>query len=726
MIMNAVNEQPPTPELKKFEASSFSLVALKIGDNCLEHISKVLKQKWYLLNDWYERKGDRLFERSKNEFARTLYGENILVSAIVGKNGAGKSSLMELIYRIMNNLSFCMMQGTKWPGAAPLMYIDGICATLYFESYGTLGYVQVDKLKVTFEWGTFEKTFRADEMKGLMTAEDEKALAFITRHFCYTLVSNYAMLTLFPADYNRDKAYFLDRTQKGQWLDSLYNKNDGYTASIGLEPYKGGGKIDLYRQRSLGRNRLVALLLDTYYKKVELFDGYQCKEINLEFDKDFLTRKMNDASVDTDHGGRHPREEFKNILRNPKTFASVLVSSMGFEHINLDDPVAVMTAAYLVDKSLQIVETYPKYADKYSAVGKQRYFARDTDAFDKKYNRRLIEQGKSADNSISSAFLLSQLVGELKNEHSHIGLKWQQAYHLLEAISYQYEEVGVDWVCPSYKSYDKYMLIFNNRTFRNRNIYDNLDTLIEYYPPSFYQPEIILRKERQVRGRKYIDEVPFRSLSSGQTQFLHTVSTIFYHIRNIISVENVEGRAKYYNVNLFLDEIETCFHPEYQQKFLKLFLDMIKGQRLNEHCNINVIVATHSPFILSDIPKSNILFLEEGAEPVNKEGITNPFCANVCDLLHQSFFLHNGFMGAWSKELVADLLEYLKESDCKRAWTKDTAKKAIEMIGEPMLKGALMNAYNKRFDQTQDDIIEWHRAELERLQKAKTHEENHN
>lgn len=715
-------------DVQEFKPSSFSLVAVKIGNKCQEHITKVLKQKWYLLNNWYELNGDTLTKRADANFVRTLYGESISVSAIVGKNGAGKSSLMELIYRVVNNLSFCMMQGVKWPGAAPLMYIDGICSTLYFESEGVLGSVQVDRFKVDFEWGAIEKSFRADKLKGRMEKEDFENLSLITRHFCYSLVSNYALLALYSGDYNRDKAYFLDRSQNGHWLDSLYNKNDGYTAAIGLEPYKGGGKIDLDRQRSLGRNRLVAMLLDTHNRQVELFDGYKYHNIELTFDNTFLTRKTNGSDVDTAHGGRHPEKEFINIFSDKKTFASVIIRSLGFEHINPNDPIAVMAAAYLADKTLQIADTYPKYQNEFGVVGKERYFARNTDTFDNKRNAKLLEEGKSLDNLIISELLLSHLATELKDEHTHIGLKWQQSYHLLEAINWHYKKEGEEWMCPSYKSYDEYMQIFNNSQFRERKIYDSLDTLIEYYPPSFYQPEIILRRVRVVgkNRKKVVEEVPLRSLSSGQTQFLHTVSTIVYHIRNVISVEDKGNSAKYYNVNLFLDEIEACFHPEYQQRFLKLFINMIKGQHLNDHCNINIIVATHSPFILSDIPKSNILFLEDGRESPDKDAITNPFCANVCDLLHQSFFLRNGFMGEWSKDMINDLLGYLKNGDCKREWTAATSKEAIEMVGEPMLKGALMNAYNKRFDQTEDDIIEWHKAELERLQKAKKHEENHN
>ena len=66
--------------------------------------------------------------------------------------------------------------------------------------------------------------------------------------------------------------------------------------------------------------------------------------------------------------------------------------------------------------------------------------------------------------------------------------------------------------------------------------------------------------------------------------------------------------------------------------------------------NINVILATHSPFILSDIPDSNILFLENGDLP--QKSIKGTFCGNVCELLEQSFFLQSGFMGYYAKSII--------------------------------------------------------------------------
>lgn len=46
-----------------------------------------------------------------------------------------------------------------------------------------------------------------------------------------------------------------------------------------------------------------------------------------------------------------------------------------------------------------------------------------------------------------------------------------------------------------------------------------------------------------------------------------------------------------------------------------------------------MLVVTHSPFVISDLPRKNIHFLGKG------EKSSETFCANIHDMLNQSFFM---------------------------------------------------------------------------------------
>ena len=187
--------------------------------------------------------------------------------------------------------------------------------------------------------------------------------------------------------------------------------------------------------------------------------------------------------------------------------------------------------------------------------------------------------------------------------------------------------------------------------------------------------------------------IPFYKLSSGERQFLYMVSSLVYHILNIKSVPT--SRIHYRCINIVLDEVEICFHPEYQRTFLYKLINLIDRLNLNSYCSFNIMVTTHSPFLLSDIPLQNVLFLKDGKIVRNRE-LKNPFAANVNDILVQSFFLENGFMGEFVKMRILSLIKFLTNGNRSREWNMEKARNFISMIGEPLLKEQLKKLYDEK------------------------------
>lgn len=233
------------PQHRPYTPSPFSIVALRILPDCCDNLKKVLSQEWYFFNNWYGLTNESSLKKNEGaKFVRTMFGKNISVQAIVGKNGNGKSSVMELIYRMINNLSHCMTEGLDFPAADMLWYVRGIYAELFFESEGHLGCLKCEDLRMHFMWANESFSLNAHSPSRTYHKTGNIHLAFVTRHFCYNLVSNYALLSLAPHDYDNETLYGTER-KSGNWLNSIYNKNDGYTAAIGIEPYRANGIVDL-------------------------------------------------------------------------------------------------------------------------------------------------------------------------------------------------------------------------------------------------------------------------------------------------------------------------------------------------------------------------------------------------------------------------------------------------------------------------------------------------
>ena len=82
-----------------------------------------------------------------------------------------------------------------------------------------------------------------------------------------------------------------------------------------------------------------------------------------------------------------------------------------------------------------------------------------------------------------------------------------------------------------------------------------------------------------------------------------------------------------------------------------------------------ILLATHSPFILSDIQEHKTLKLNNG-KIVQSDNSYNTFAANIHDLLADEFFLEDGYMGAFAKrqiEIAINLLSFMiVENDLKK------------------------------------------------------------
>ncbi|WP_175459351.1 AAA family ATPase, partial [Elizabethkingia sp. HvH-WGS333] len=207
---------------------------------------------------------------------------------------------------------------------------------------------------------------------------------------------------------------------------------------------------------------------------------------------------------------------------------------------------------------------------------------------------------------------------------------------------------------------------------------------------------------------------------------------IIYHLKNIDSVipserEELQGEFmrfklppvyNFENVNIILDEIELYFHPEFQRAFIKELLDRINSINFEKLKSINILFITHSPFILSDIPKSNILFLENGLPvfPMTE----NTFASNIHTLLQHGFFLNSVPIGDFAKNKINSLFKILHEGDIKDNNGNDIYEQIL-IVSEPFIKNQLLKLYNglnpksKNFEL--ESVVKELKRELNELKK---------
>lgn len=198
--------------------------------------------------------------------------------------------------------------------------------------------------------------------------------------------------------------------------------------------------------------------------------------------------------------------------------------------------------------------------------------------------------------------------------------------------------------------------------------------------------------------------VSYINLSSGEKQVLKISAEFLYQL------SCVEGSSKAFI--LFADELEEHLHPAWQKDLLSIILKLIRGFVKNTGYmhSIHLIATTHSPFLLSDIPNQNIVFLKEGKQ-VNAFEKKNTFGANIHTLLSNSFFMSNGLMGEFAKNKIEEVISFIN-SDESKIKSAEEAQEIINIIGEPVLKCEIQ----RMLDSKKLNKIEYIKKNIEKLE----------
>ena len=217
-------------------------------------------------------------------------------------------------------------------------------------------------------------------------------------------------------------------------------------------------------------------------------------------------------------------------------------------------------------------------------------------------------------------------------------------------------------------------------------IKDKSDIVAALPPPIFDYDFVISRSDESLYS--------LSRMSSGERQLLNSASEVVYHLRNIANSKAQGIKIVYRNVNVVLEEVELYFHPEYQRRFINYLLDQIKFANLPSSMAINLLFVTHSPFILSDIPRQQVLFLKDGK--VDRSMQEDTFGANIHTLLQNGFFLGNVPIGEFAKEKISEMFKILNKSESLIQSDFEKLSEEIVLVGEPLIRSQLMRLYSQR------------------------------
>ena len=240
-------------------------------------------------------------------------------------------------------------------------------------------------------------------------------------------------------------------------------------------------------------------------------------------------------------------------------------------------------------------------------------------------------------------------------------------------------------VPPDVKNVDSIseLLKIENDIIENAHYYklDNTDKIYEFLE-ELNNHELLIEKFKSIYKKykkaflklieigylkiDFEDEVTRRyfDLSFGERKLFTEMLMIFDAIK----------KSDRNDILVVLDEPDLTLHPDWQKKYIS---EMIKLLSNFPEKKFHLIITSHSPFILSDLPKENIIFLEKGKQVYPFDDGKQTFGANIHTLLSDGFFMKDGLMGEFAKDKIQSIIKYHEEILVKEL-TKEENKKRRE------------------------------------------------
>jgi len=541
----------------------------------------------------------------------SIFPKNVNVTAIVGENGSGKSSLFEV-------LTFLFYQGV-------IVNREDKTFFLFYKDYSF--FVQCENYK--------HKKIKLSDFINIKNNTSIK----INDNFCSR--GDMPLLHFSNCISDITKNYSLKDLKS---YDKFYN---------GIQPttplMKSEDSYDNFNQKFqyiLKKNDKFFNFIDENF----IFDSYQC-EIQLQ------EIEVNIVQYDNKEFSQYISFQKDTSLNNEELLYKMLIvlaleMTMGKIHRSQHPSLKPNTA------NAEILKQYIRKNIEDKIINK-------IDNFNDSSLKFTLETCKKSLEKIDENFPKEIFDINLFSDYSK--------YQPKEPMNNLHKLLG-DYSVPQSNT------IFQSRIFRVEDNY--LETIYKNELLNFMMNNNILRCNF-LNSKK--NNCHFLELSSGEKLFLNVLTNFSYTLFRLSD--------DFRSVMLF-DEIELSFHPNWQKRLLKSLIHIQDELSKSKRLYLHLIFTSHSPFILSDLPKENVIFLEKGEQVYPFEN-KQTFGANIHTLLSHGFFMKAGLMGEFAKGKIEDVINYLndKESNIK---THDEAKKIVSIIGEPILKRQLQKMLDSK------------------------------
>ena len=185
---------------------------------------------------------------------------------------------------------------------------------------------------------------------------------------------------------------------------------------------------------------------------------------------------------------------------------------------------------------------------------------------------------------------------------------------------------------------------------------------------------------------------------------------------NLYCTMRVVDKGGYSNTWFLLDEPDNTFHPDWKRETI---LDLLNKCSVYDDLYFQLFISTHSPIMLSHVPKQAAILLKSGENEEKEENDkkieyklqkspeASPFGQQIYTLFNDAFFMKQGIIGAFADMKIGKVYKELSDIEEQLSMGEKIQDKnklnfelnlkeyesIIKLIEEPLLHGHLSQSY---------------------------------
>ncbi|HUM51647.1 MAG TPA: AAA family ATPase [Chitinophagales bacterium] len=210
---------------------------------------------------------------------------------------------------------------------------------------------------------------------------------------------------------------------------------------------------------------------------------------------------------------------------------------------------------------------------------------------------------------------------------------------------------------------------YNTEGARNRSLEYFTFNYKSRYSKSFINDYIVLF------GQSNVFDINWIGISSGHKAYLNLFASLYQELRY----------TRQSNLLLCIDEGDLYLHPMWQIEFFDKLLTVLPTIFSG---NIQLLLTSHSPFLLSDLPKQNITILDKSITGSSLDGIElkiNTFGGNLYDLYSEPFFLGQKRTSDFAYNKIKSLITSVESKQISRKDKREFMNLA-NIIGDEVIQ----------------------------------------